>query len=137
MQTYSFTPSAKCSTHPGLRRFSAFLACCAFWLSCAAGAEAETERHPDVAAALAWSLPESGCASPDSFTSLGDETAQIDVIRHQQTYTSAAWPSQAAETTPRSSESNDGRLAGTPACAHTNSAWSMISAYSGQVSSVP
>ena len=89
MQTYSFTPSAKCSSHPGLRRFSAFLACCAFWLSCAAGAEAETERHPDVAAALAWSLPESGCASPDSFTSLGDETAQIDVIRHQQTYTSA------------------------------------------------
>jgi len=58
-------------------------------LGTTAPAENEDARHPDVEAALAWALPESGCAPPDSFTSLGGKTAQTDVIRHQNSNTSA------------------------------------------------
>ena len=71
------------------QRVPALIASCVLCLIATATAGREAERHPEVEAALAWSLPESGCEPADSFTSLGGETAQLDVVRHQQTYTSA------------------------------------------------
>ena len=89
MQRHDCTATEPRYERASRRRAPALIAPCFMFLIAAATAGSESERHPDVEAALAWSLPESGCAAADSFTSLGGETAQLDVVRHQQTYTSA------------------------------------------------
>ena len=89
MQRHNCTATEPHYERAGRQRASALIASCLMCLIAAATAGSEGERHPEVEAALAWSFPESGCEAADSFTSLGGETAQLDVVRHQQTYTSA------------------------------------------------